>query len=31
MKQLLELDSKQKTGSKLWKEYVFLYIVTLLI
>ena len=30
-KQQLELDMEQQTGSKLGKEYVRLYIVTLLI
>ena len=30
-KQQLELDMEQQTGSKLRKEYVRLYIVTLLI
>ena len=30
-KQQLELDMEQQTGSKLGKEYVTLYIVTLLI
>jgi len=30
-KQLLKLDMKQQTGSKSGKEYVKLYIVTLLI
>ena len=30
-KQQLELDMEQQTGSKLGKEYIWLYIVTLLI
>ena len=30
-KQQLELDMEQQTGSKTWKEYVRLYIATLLI